>query len=232
MKALILVDIQNDFLPGGALAVPGGHQVIPVANRLQRHFRRVIATKDWHPADHCSFAANHRGRRPGETVEIAGGEQILWPVHCVEGSPGAEFGPGLETAGLEEIFYKGTDPGVDSYSAFFDNAARRATGLGGYLRQSGVDEVILVGLATDYCVKFSALDALRLGFRTRLVEDGCRGVDLVPGDSARAVAEMRAAGVEVVRSVDLLRPRRPLERLRPAAAVPAGAPAVGATAAV
>ncbi len=217
MQALILVDIQNDFLPGGTLAVPRGDQVIAVANRLQRRFRRVIASKDWHPADHCSFAANHPGRLPGTTVEVADLPQILWPVHCVERSPGAGFGPGLETGGIEEVFYKGTDPAVDSYSAFFDNAARRSTGLGDYLRQTGVDEVTLVGLATDYCVKFSALDAIGLGFRTRVVEDGCRGVDLQLGDSARALDEMRAAGVEVVRSAELLQPARRLVRPRPVA---------------
>ena len=229
MKALLLVDIQNDFLPGGALAVPEGDEVIAVANRLLPTFDRVIATKDWHPADHCSFAANHPGRRPGETVEVAGLEQILWPVHCVQGSPGADFGPGLDTAGVEEVFYKGTDPLVDSYSTFFDNAARRSTGLDDYLRRSGVDEVYLLGLATDYCVKFSALDAVALGFRTRVIEDGCRGVDLEPGDSARALDEMRAAGVEVVRSADLLGAIPPeLEALRPAVA---GAAAAGAPAA-
>lgn len=200
MKALILVDLQNDFLPGGALAVAEGDQVIAVANRLQREFDLVVATKDWHPPDHGSFAANHPGRKPGEVIELDGLEQILWPVHCVQGSPGSELAADLDTAWITDIFFKGVDPKVDSYSTFFDNAARRSTGLADYLRSADVDEVFILGLATDYCVKFSALDAVELGFRTWVVEDGCRGVDLEPGDSRRAFDEMRAAGVGVIHS--------------------------------
>ena len=207
MKALILVDIQNDFLPGGSLAVPRGDQVVPVANRLQESFDLVVATKDWHPSDHGSFAANHPGRRAGEVVELDGLDQILWPVHCVQETKGAEFAPGLSTERISTIIYKGIDPLVDSYSTFFDNAARRSTGLTDYLVEAGVDEVVLVGLATDYCVKFSALDAAKLGFRTTVVEDGCRGVDLEPGDSARALDEMRRAGVAVVHSDEILVPQ-------------------------
>lgn len=204
MQALILVDIQNDFLPGGALAVPDGDAVVPVANQLQANFDRVIATRDWHPADHGSFAANHEGKVPGEEILLSGRPQILWPVHCVQETPGAELAPGLATAKIEKVFYKGIDREVDSYSAFFDNADVRSTGLGDYLRETGVTRVVLLGLATDYCVKFSALDALRLGFETLVVEDGCRGVNLQPHDSQYALESMRAAGAELVHSADLL----------------------------
>ncbi len=214
MKALILVDLQNDFLPGGALAVPEGDEVVPVANLLQLHFDRVVATRDWHPADHGSFAANHPGREPGEVIELGGRPQVLWPVHCVQGTPGAELAPGLERAKIEKVFFKGVDARVDSYSAFFDNAAERSTGLGEYLRRTGVDRVYVMGLATDYCVKFSALDAVKLGFETFVVEDGCRGVDLEAGDSERAFETLRRAGVRVVSSGEVLGAGR---RLAPAA---------------
>lgn len=203
-KALILVDLQNDFLPGGALAVPDGDQVVPVANLLQLHFDRVVATQDWHPADHGSFAANHAGKSPGELVQLSGQPQILWPVHCVQGTPGAELAPGLERPKIEKVFFKGIDREVDSYSAFFDNAAQRSTGLGEYLRDTGVTEVYVMGLATDYCVQFSAIDAAKLGFKTYAVEDGCRGVDLQPGDSERAFEAMRRAGIEIVSSGEIL----------------------------
>lgn len=204
MKALLLVDLQNDFVPGGALAVPEGDEVIAVANLLQLHFDRVVATQDWHPEDHGSFAANHPGREVGEIVELGGQEQVLWPVHCVQGSPGAELVPGLERAKIEKVFFKGVDPQVDSYSAFFDNAAERSTGLGEYLREIGVTEVYILGLATDYCVLFSALDAVRLGFATYVVGDGCRGVELSEGDCERAFDAMRKAGVRIVRSGEIL----------------------------
>ncbi|MEM7587371.1 MAG: bifunctional nicotinamidase/pyrazinamidase [Acidobacteriota bacterium] len=204
MKALLLVDIQNDFLPGGALAVPQGDEVIPVANLLQLHFDRVIATQDWHPEDHGSFASNHSEKQPGEVVELAGQSQILWPVHCVQGTPGAELAPGLERAKIEKLFFKGVDPQVDSYSAFFDNAAQRSTGLIEYLRMTLVDEIYILGLATDYCVKFSALDAAQLGLRTTVIEDGCRGVELAVGDSKRAFDAMQQAGVDVVSSSEIL----------------------------
>lgn len=203
MKALILVDIQNDFLPGGALAVPEGDAVVPVANRLQGFFDRVIATRDWHPAGHGSFASSHADHEVGQFVDLGGQAQILWPDHCVEETVGADFAPGLETSGVEKVFYKGVDPKVDSYSAFFDNAHLRATGLGDYLRETGVEEVYVLGLATDYCVKFTALDALHLGFEVYVVEDGCRAVNLQPGDGARALSEMQGAGARVVNSAEL-----------------------------
>lgn len=200
MRCLILVDIQNDFLPGGALPVPRGDRVIPVANRLQRLFPLVVATQDWHPAGHGSFASSHPGRRPGELIVLNGLPQVLWPDHCVQGSPGAELAPRLDGARIEAILRKGTDPGIDSYSGFFDNGQRKSTGLADYLRGRGVDEVLLVGLATDYCVKATALDARRLGFRAGLIEDGSAGVELQPGDVRAAIDEMRAAGVAVIRS--------------------------------
>jgi nicotinamidase/pyrazinamidase len=200
MDALLVVDIQNDFLPGGALAVPGGNQVIPVANSLTERFDLVLATQDWHPANHGSFAANHPNRQPGEVIDLDGIEQVLWPVHCVQGSPGADFSIQLRTEYLARIFRKGIDPGIDSYSGFFDNGRKRSTGLAEYLRNRRVDELFICGLATDYCVKFSALDSIDSGIRTHVIEDGCRGVDLKPGDSAPALAEVRHAGASIVES--------------------------------
>ena len=202
--ALILVDLQNDFCPLGALPVPEGDQVIPIANALMPHFSTVVATQDWHPADHGSFAANHPWRKPGQTIDLNGLPQILWPIHCVQGSFGAEFVPELKQEGITKVFEKGTDPGIDSYSGFFDNGHRKATGLGDWLKEQGITRVYVLGLATDYCVKFTALDALQLGFETYLVEDASRGVNLAPGDVDQAVADMRAAGVQIVQSDSLL----------------------------
>lgn len=204
MNALILVDIQNDFVPGGPLAVPEGDAIVPLVNRLQRHFDLVVATQDWHPADHGSFAANHPGRRPAEVIDLQGLSQILWPLHCVQGTPGADFALGLNRESWDRVFVKGTDPAIDSYSGFFDNGHRQATGLGDYLRGKGVTDLYVVGLATDYCVKFTALDALQLGFRVHLIEDACRGVNLQPGDVDRAIAEMRGAGVAITQAAELL----------------------------
>ncbi|HUH04308.1 MAG TPA: bifunctional nicotinamidase/pyrazinamidase [Kofleriaceae bacterium] len=203
MKALILVDIQNDFCPGGALEVAHGDEVVPVANELVGRFELVVATQDWHPADHGSFAANHPGKQPYEVIELHGLSQVLWPVHCVQGSRGAAFVEALDTSAITKVFQKGTDPTVDSYSGFHDNGRRKATGIGDYLRERGVDQVYVMGLATDYCVKFTALDAVSEGFDTFLIEDGCRGVELQPGDSESAVAEMRDAGITILASGDL-----------------------------
>jgi nicotinamidase/pyrazinamidase len=200
MKALIIVDVQNDFLPGGALAVPDGDLVIPVINRLQPDFEVIVATQDWHPPDHGSFAANHPGRHPGEVIELDGLSQVLWPVHCVAGTVGAEFSPILERDRWACVFRKGTDRQIDSYSGFFDNGHRQSTGLGDYLRERGVETVYLAGLATDYCVKFTALDAVELGFKTCLIEDACRGVNLNAGDVDAALDECRRAGAVVLRS--------------------------------
>jgi len=204
MKALILVDIQNDFLPRGALAVKKGREVVPIANRVQDFFDLVVATQDWHPRDHGSFASNHPGKRAGDVIDLNGLRQVLWPDHCVQNTPGAEFGPALDLSRVAKVFRKGTDPAIDSYSGFFDNGRRKSTGLGEYLRAEGVEEVAVMGLATDYCVRATALDALGLGLRVTLVEDGCRAVEIAPGDAARAVDEMRAAGVVIVQSRELL----------------------------
>ena len=203
MKALVVVDLQNDFCPGGALAVPEGDRVIPLVNRIQSRFDLVVATQDWHPPGHLSFAANHPGRSPGEVIELAGLKQVLWPVHCVQDTPGAGFHPALDLGRVRRVFPKGIDPEIDSYSTFFDNAHRRATGLAEFLGDQGVGEIYLAGLATDYCVKFSALDAVALGFSTAVILDACRGVELRPGDAALAVAEMQAAGVKMVASHSL-----------------------------
>ena len=204
MNALILVDIQNDFLPGGALPVADGDRIVPIVNRLLPAFEMVVATKDWHPANHGSFAANHPGKKPGDTIELNGLPQTLWPVHCVQNTPGAAFAPGFDTLRVRQVFRKGTDAGIDSYSGFFDNGHRKATGLGEFLKARQVEEVFIAGLATDYCVKFTALDAISLGFKTRLVEHACRGVNLKPGDATRAIEELKQAGVVIVRSEQTL----------------------------
>lgn len=201
-RALLLVDIQNDFIPGGALAVAEGDLVVPVANRLRQKFELVVATQDWHPANHGSFASNHPGTKPGELGALGGLPQIFWPDHCVQGTPGSWFHAELDLHGVT-LFRKGTDPEIDSYSAFFDNGHRKATGLGDFLRARGVRETVVLGLATDYCVKFTALDARGLGFDVTVVEDGCRGVELAPGDCARAFEAMHDAGARVVRSGEL-----------------------------
>lgn len=203
MKTLILVDIQNDFLPGGALAVPDGDVIVPIVNRLMPRFDLVVATQDWHPSDHGSFAANHAGKKPFESIELNGLPQTLWPVHCVQNTGGACFAPGLDTRRVARVFPKGTDPRVDSYSGFFDNGRRGSTGLAGWLKEQGARELWVCGLATDFCVKFTALDAVAEGFRVHLITDACRGIDLPPGNVAAALAEMEAAGVQLVTSQDL-----------------------------
>ncbi len=203
MHALILVDIQNDFMPDGALPVPGAYDVVPVANALIEKFDLVVATQDWHPANHKSFASNHPGRAPGDTIDLDGLDQILWPDHCVQNTHGAEFVPGLNVDAIDEVFRKGTDLRIDSYSGFFDNGHRRATGLAAFLKKQRVDRVVVAGVATDYCVKWTALDALREGFNVAVVLDGCRGVEMAAGDTERAVAAMRAAGARIVTSREI-----------------------------
>ena len=203
MKTLIIVDLQNDFLPGGALPVPHGDEVIAVANELQRHFEFVLATKDWHPADHGSFAANHTGKKPGDRIILDGIEQILWPAHCVQNTHGAEFASAFDTSRIADIFHKGIDPLIDSYSTFFDNAHRRHTGLADYLKNRSIKEIYLMGLALDYCVKYSALDARHLGLNTHVILDGCRGIGLEPDDIDRALDEMKRAGATILKSSDL-----------------------------
>ena len=203
MNALIIVDLQNDFLPGGALSVPRGDEVVPLANELQRKFELVLATQDWHPRDHGSFAANHPGKKPGDRIILDGLEQILWPMHCVQNTHGAEFAPSFDTSRVAHVFHKGSDPMIDSYSTFFDNAHRRHTGLAHYLEKRGIKDIYLMGLALDYCVKYSTVDARELGFNTRVIVDGCRGIELEPGDIARALDEMKHVGAVLLKSADL-----------------------------
>lgn len=203
MRTLVIVDIQNDFLPGGALAVRQGDEVIPVINALSPRFDLVLATQDWHPPNHGSFAANYPGRKPGQIITLAGQPQVLWPIHCVQGTEGAEISSLLDTSRVQAIFQKGVDPDIDSYSAIFDNGRRRSTGLSEYLAERNVKEIFIAGLALDYCVKFTALDAVSLGIRTWAIRDACRAVNLDPNDGERAVGEMRLVGVRVVRSKDI-----------------------------
>ena len=203
-KALVLVDIQNDFIPGGALAVPEGDRIVPICNELSRAFDLVIATQDWHPASHGSFAANHLGHKIGDVIDLHGLQQILWPVHCVQNTPGAAFVPALDTSRFDRVFQKGTDPNIDSYSGFFDNGHSKATGLGDYLKSRNVSDIYVCGLATDYCVKYTALDARGLGFNVWLIEDASRGVNLKPGDVNAAINEMRRAGVRVCGSSNVI----------------------------
>ncbi|HEY1549410.1 MAG TPA: bifunctional nicotinamidase/pyrazinamidase [Kofleriaceae bacterium] len=200
MRALILVDLQNDFCPGGALQVARGDQTIAIANRLLPHFATVAATQDWHPPDHESFAANHPGKQPYEMIDLHGLMQVLWPVHCVQDTPGAELHAELDRSRITQVFHKGTDRAVDSYSGFFDNGKRKATGLGEWLRSRWIQQVYVMGLATDYCVRATALDARSLGFDVWIVQDGCRSVEIKPGDGERAIAELRGAGCAIVES--------------------------------
>ena len=197
MQALLLIDIQNDFLPGGALAVPAGDEVVPLANRLMAQYDLVVATQDWHPANHQSFASQHPGSQVGDVIQLDGLDQVLWPDHCVQNTPGADFAAALDRDGIHHVVQKGTDRHIDSYSGFFDNARRHATRLEQYLRSKGVEAVHILGLATDYCVKATALDAIDLGFHVVLLTTGIRGVDIHPGDCQRAIDQMRAAGVVI-----------------------------------
>lgn len=198
MKALLIVDVQNDFLPGGSLAVPGGEEIVPLINELIPNYGLVAATQDWHPADHGSFASNHAGSEVGQSIELDGLLQILWPDHCVQETQGAELSPALNTAAIDLVVPKGTRTNIDSYSGFHDNGRRHATGLADELRKRGVTAVDVCGLATDYCVKFTALDAVSEDFETRLLLDASRGVELTPGDIADAIDEMRNAGVTIL----------------------------------
>lgn len=198
-SALILVDIQNDFSPQGALAVPCGDEIIPVVNQLMPLVDVVVATKDWHPSGHSSFASTHRA--PVGDIKIVNGvEQIMWPDHCIQGSLGSDFIPGLETENIAHVIYKGTHRDIDSYSGFFDNQDKFKTDLDETLQGLGINRLLIVGLATDYCVKFTALDALRLGYHTAVVKDACRGVELSPGDIENAYQEIEAKGGTVISS--------------------------------
>ena len=196
---LLVVDVQNDFCPGGALAVPEGDSVVPVINRIAPAFGQVVLAQDWHPPGHQSFASSHPGRQPFETIEVAYGSQTLWPDHCVQGTPGADFHADLETARAGMIIRKGFRAEIDSYSAFFENDHRTATGLSGYLRDRGLGRAFICGLAADYCVAFSAVDAAKQGLEVVVIEDACRGIDL-EGSMATAKDAMTRAGVRFIDS--------------------------------
>ncbi|MFH0295949.1 bifunctional nicotinamidase/pyrazinamidase [Bradyrhizobium sp. 31Argb] len=198
---LLIIDVQNDFCPGGALAVADGDAVVPVVNRLAGRFDHVVLTQDWHPRGHSSFATSHQGSAPFETITMPYGPQTLWPEHCVQGTAGAAFHPQLSTDKAELVIRKGFRSAIDSYSAFHENDRTTPTGLAGYLRERGLKRIFMAGLATDYCVHYSALDARRLGFETVVVESGCRAIDL-SGSLAAAHAAMAAAGVQVVSDLD------------------------------
>jgi nicotinamidase/pyrazinamidase len=191
---LLIVDLQNDFCPGGALAVPGGDEIVPVVNRLAADFPHVILTQDWHPRGHASFASSHPGKQPFDTVDAPYGQQILWPDHCVQETKGASFHPNLEAPHAELIVRKGFRIAIDSYSAFRENDRRTPTGLAGYLRERGFERLTLCGLATDFCVFFSAIDGREAGFEVTVVTNACRGID-VDGSLARAMRSMSEAGV-------------------------------------
>lgn len=201
-KALLIVDIQNDFLPNGALSIKGSDQIIPIINDLQKHFDHILATKDWHPQNHKSFAIHH-DRKSFEVIEYHGLLQELWPVHCVQNSRGAEFAATLDTKRIKQVFYKGKDPEVDSYSAFFDNAHIRSTGLLEYLNEHQIDEVFIVGLAIDYCVKYSVLDAIQHHLKVTVIKDACCGVGLQPGDIEQSWTIMEAVGARLINSKEI-----------------------------
>ena len=192
--ALIVVDVQNDFCPGGALAVAGGDDIVPVINTMIPNYGACVLTQDWHPRDHTSFASQHNGKAPFDMVQVAYGDQVLWPDHCVQGSTGAAFHEGLNTDAADLVIRKGFRRDIDSYSAFFENDQTTATGLDGYLRTRGFTSVVLTGLATDFCVFYSAMDAVKLGFEVHLAISACRGIDM-DGSLGDALAKMRAAGV-------------------------------------
>lgn len=198
--ALLLIDLQNDFIEGGALAVPNGREVIPIANRLMAQFPLVIATQDWHPPNHQSFASQHMGVELYSQFDLHGLPQTAWPDHCVQGTYGAELAPGLDLSMIHERVMKGTDPSIDSYSGFFDNGHRRGTGLSELLRKHAITEVTIMGLATDYCVLYSALDSIQEGLATTVLIDGCRGVGLAKSDIENAWKTMRQAGVRCIAS--------------------------------
>jgi nicotinamidase/pyrazinamidase len=194
---LIIVDVQNDFCPGGALAVPHGDEIVPAVNRLAAEFAHVILTQDWHPRGHASFASSHHAKQPFEVIEVAYGQQILWPDHCVQGTSGAAFNPALDVPHAELIVRKGFRRAIDSYSAFFENDHHTPTGLAGYLRERGLERLTLCGLATDFCVLYSALDGRKAGFEVRVVTSACRSIDL-DGSLGPALASMRETGVTLL----------------------------------
>lgn len=198
MRALILVDIQNDFVAGGSLEVPFGEQIVPLVNELSENFDLVVATQDWHPAEHKSFASNHPGKHPFDKIMLGGLEQVLWPDHCVQGSSGADFHPDLALNRVEAIFRKGMDPEIDSYSGFYDNGHKKSTGLAGYLKERGITSAHVCGLAGDYCVYFTAKDSLQAGFKTFIIEDATRAIN--NNDFEKAKQDIRRLGGEITDS--------------------------------
>jgi nicotinamidase/pyrazinamidase len=203
MKALIIVDMENDFMPDRILGVKKADEIIPIINKLIPKFPLVVSVQDWHPPDHCSFAATHLGKKVGDIVDVKGVKQILWPVHCVQDTPGAEIVSSLKKDKIASHFYKGTDKWVDSYSAFFDNVHKKSTGLKEYLQSKSVKDIYLVGLATDYCVLYSALDAIDLGFNVYVVRDACRAINLKSKDEETAFATMTTKGAKIITSADV-----------------------------
>jgi len=201
MNALVIIDAQNDFMPGGALAVPEGDQIIPLLNDLHGKFDLVIATQDWHPPEHASFATSHENSEEFEVIKLGGIDQVLWPEHCIQNTEGAKFHPDLETSNIEAIFRKGTDQKIDSYSGFHDNAHLKSTGLTGYLKEKGITKLYFVGLAAEYCVYYSMLDALSEGFEAILIEDGTRA--LKTQDFENAKLDILRKGGRLLKSKDL-----------------------------
>lgn len=201
MKTLILIDVQNDFIPGGSLAVPEGDQIIEPINKILPSFDLVLATQDWHPADHKSFASNHPGKKEFEVTQLQGMEQTLWPDHCVQKTEGARFHPDLETGPIEAIFHKGMDPEIDSYSGFYDNGHKKSTGLAGYLKEKKADEVYFCGLAADICVYYSILDAIKLGFQAYLIEDASRPLDKQGFEDLKK--ELREKGCTIINAAEI-----------------------------
>ena len=199
MKALLIVDVQYDFCPGGVMAIKDGDKIIPVINKLQPMFDLVLATLDWHPVDHVTFASQHPGKRPYDLVEVNGVDHVLWPRHCVQHTKGAAFVEGLHMNYLDKIFYIGKNKKNDSYSGFFD-VGEKPTGLDKYLKKKGVTDLYIVGLATDFCVMFTALDARKLGYNTHVVIDATKPLDINPGDFEDAVKQMKTAGVKILES--------------------------------
>ena len=201
--ALLVIDVQNDFIPGGSLPVPEGERIVPLINQLALQFQQVVIAQDWHPRGHASFASSHPGRQPYDVIQLPYGEQTLWPDHCVQSSAGAEFHPELDLPHAQLVIRKGCNPDIDSYSAFLEADRRTTTGLAGYLSERGIDTVYMVGLALDFCVMYSALDARAAGFNAVVVLDACRAIDL-DGSLAAAIERMQVAGVQLIQSTDLI----------------------------
>jgi len=203
MQTLLLVDLQNDFFPGGALGVKEGDHIIPLVNEMMQYpFDLIVATKDWHPASHGSFSTTHH-KTPGEHVKLGGIDQILWPPHCIQGTWGAEYAPGWDTTHIDHVVYKGTDPSIDSYSAFFDNRHYKDTGLDAYLKSKGAKNLYIAGLATDYCVRYTVLDAIQLGYTPYVIVEACKAVNLKPTDEQDSLEQMQIAGAHLIHFHDL-----------------------------